>query len=167
MAARGRRHPVSRRAERLLRSALGWSVSTGAQLPCPVNVALGWDALYLDNLVDLLSLHLLQAPGGRSFAAVLDQYGCDGNLDARRSPVDRQCAGRTVSRVARSLRQRFHRALLGNWHVVDTDARRAYSLASPLRSIPPAIRTFVLGCRLPDRDVRCRYVRDGPRTEPG
>ena len=56
------RHAVPRRAQRAPGSTHRPAVAAGAELPGTVDVAVGRDALHLDDVADLLSLHVLPLP---------------------------------------------------------------------------------------------------------
>src|SRR5205814_7558822 len=66
-----------------------------AALRQPGVLARRGDALHLAHLADLLSLHVLPLRAVRPHAAVLDQHGGDGDLDARRYAAPRE--GRVVA----------------------------------------------------------------------
>ena len=63
----------------------------------------------------------------------------DGNLDLGRLLVDRQRARRTIPQFSSSVPQRLHSALLGDRHLVDTDAIGAGRLALRIQALPAEV----------------------------
>jgi hypothetical protein len=137
-----------------LLAAPGPAGAAGAELPGAVDVAVGRHALHLDDVADLLPLHLLHAGAGRPVAALLDQYGGDGDLDPGRLAAHPQLARRAVPAVAAALHQGVHGVLLGHRHLVDPDAAGAGDLAPCLPALSAALRPALLGRGVPARHVR-------------
>src|SRR5690606_11984016 len=94
--------------------------------------------------------------------ALLDQHGCDGDLDAGRIAPDPQCGGSAIPLLAPAVPERLHRLLLGDRHVVDSHAAAAWGLAPHLRAFPVAVRSALLGGGVPSRHVRGLHVATGP-----
>jgi tellurite resistance protein TehA-like permease len=115
VAARGGSHPGGGRIERFDGTPLAAALPPHNQFLCALDVALGRDALHLDDLSDLLSLHLLPVFPGRPVAALLDQHGRHGDLDTRRRPADHECSRRTLPFVPASLPEGFHPT--GTWWI--------------------------------------------------
>ena len=96
----------------------------------------------------------------RPVAALLDQHGRDGDLDAGRLAADRQCARRAVPAFAAAVPQGLHRALLGDRHLVDPDAAGARLWRYVYRRFPLQLRPAVLGRGVPARHVLGEHPRD-------
>src|SRR5690606_9720752 len=110
-----------------------------------VDVAVGRNAVHLDDVADLLPLRVLPVFPRRSGAAVLDQHGGDGDLHPGRLAPDPERARRAVPGVAAAVPEGLHGVLLGHGHLVDPDAAAAGDLALCLPALSVPVRSPVLG----------------------
>src|SRR5690554_2142613 len=120
------------------------------------------DAVYLADFADLLPLHLLRHGTRRSHAALLDQYGRDGDLHALRSSVDCEGAGDRIPDGADALSQRVYVFLLGDGDLVDSDADHSGNLAPRLPKGGADLRFQLLGSSLSAGHVHGLHVSTLP-----
>ena len=128
----------------------------------PRDVARRRDALHLDHLADLLSLHVLHAEPVGPGAAVLDQHGRRRDLDARRQRCSR--SRRRTRRCSRDLLPFVKGLTLLFWATATwwiPMLRHPRRLAARLPPLPAALRPALLGRGLPAGHVHRLHVPPG------
>ena len=131
-----------------LAAGFGDARAAGAVL-LPGDVARRRDALHLDHLADLLSLHVLRDEPVGSRAAVLDQHGRGGDLDARRRDARRRPRRTRRCCATAAVPEGRHAAVLGDRHLVDPDAGHPRRLAAPQPPLSASVRPLYWGAVFP------------------
>jgi len=118
--------------QRPARCAYQPALQTGAELFCPLDVAVGRHAVHLDDVAHFLPLYLFPVFPERSFTPLLDQHGGHGDFHPGRFPVDHQRPRRAIPAVLAAVSQGLHGFLLGYRNLVDSNAGDSCHVASSL-----------------------------------